>query len=173
MSPRLPDPRPGGSSHCARRHRIPLLLLAIAVTTWLAIGAVHASGRVAVAWPAAGFTAGLLLIAPERRRIPLLGAASCWSRPSWRSAAPRCRVALAFGASTALCAVIVRWRLHRKLGKARVGLLDQGDVSRLMAAVTLGAAVAALGDRAHRLGRGPRSPDAGGARRPSAATRPP
>ena len=43
----------------ARRHRIPLLLLAIGLGTWFAIGAVQASGHVAVAWPAAGFTAGL------------------------------------------------------------------------------------------------------------------
>ena len=54
-------------------------------------------------------------------------------------------VALAFSASTTLCAVTVRWRLHRNLDKRRVGLLDQGDVSRLMAAVALGALVAALG----------------------------
>ena len=54
-------------------------------------------------------------------------------------------VALAFSASTALCAVVVGWRLHRRLEKRRVGLLDQGDVSRLMAAVALGASVAALG----------------------------
>ena len=54
---------------------MPLVLLAIFVLTWFALGAVQASSRVAVAWPAAGFTAGLLLIAPERRRLPLLGAA--------------------------------------------------------------------------------------------------
>jgi PAS domain S-box-containing protein len=129
----------------ARRHRVPLLLLAIFVATWLAIGAVQASSRVAVAWPAAGFTAALLLVAPERRRLPLLGAGFLLVATVVVLRGYPVATALGFSATTALCALTVRWRLHHKLGKGRVGLLDQGDVSRLMAAVALGASVAALG----------------------------
>src|SRR5690349_79828 len=103
----------------ARQHRFPLLLLAIAASTWFAIGAVHASGRVAVAWPAAGFTAGLLLIAPEGRRIPLAGAAFALVAAVMSLRGTPVPVALAFSASTTLGAVVVRWRLHRGLDKKR------------------------------------------------------
>jgi PAS domain S-box-containing protein len=138
-------PTAGRVAVLARRHRIPLLLLAIFVSTWFAIGAVHASSRVAVAWPAAGFTAGLLLIAPDRRRIALLGAGFLLVVAVMVLRGTPVPIALAVSASTTLCAITVRWRLHRGLDKKRVGLLDQGDVSRLMAAVALGALVAALG----------------------------
>ena len=93
---------------------------------------------------------------------------SCWSSPSWCCAATRWPLAVGVSGATALCALTVRWRLYRKLGRRRPGLLDQGDVSRLMAAVTLGASVAALGTglTAALAGRGdplarPRSPGFG------------
>ena len=138
-------PATGRVTLLARRHRVPLLLLAIFVSTWLAIGAVHASSRVAVAWPAAGFTAGLLLVTTKRQRLPLLGAGFLLVVTVLVVRGYPVAAALGFSGSTAVCALTVRWRLHRKLEKGRVGLLDQGDVSRLMAAVTLGALVAALG----------------------------
>ncbi len=46
-------PATGRVALLARRHRVLLLLLVIFVATWFAIGAVQASSRVAVAWPAA------------------------------------------------------------------------------------------------------------------------
>ena len=97
------------------------MLLAIFVLTWFALGAVQASSRVAVAWPAAGFTAGLLLIAPERRRLPLLGAAFVLVVSVLVLRGSPVTAALGFAASTALCALTVRWRLHRGLEKGRPG----------------------------------------------------
>ncbi len=54
-------------------------------------------------------------------------------------------VAVAFSLICAASAWTVRWRLHHNLDKPRVGLLVPGDVSRLVASVTLGAGVAAVG----------------------------
>ena len=138
-------PAAGRVALLARRHRVPLVLLALSLSTWFALGAAESSSRVAIAWPAAGFTAGLLLIAPERRRLAVLGAGFLLVATALVLRGYPVVVALGLSGTTVLCALTVRWRLHRRLGKSRVGLLDQGDVSRLLAAVTLGASVAALG----------------------------
>src|SRR5687768_17480740 len=113
-------PAAGRVALLARRHRVPLVLLALSLSTWFALGAAESSSRVAIAWPAAGFTAGLLLIAPERRRLAVLGAGFLLVATALVLRGYPVVVALGLSGTTVLCALTVRWRLHRRLGKSRV-----------------------------------------------------
>jgi PAS domain S-box-containing protein len=124
---------------------VPLLLLAIFASTWLALASVDAHSRVAVAWPAAGLVAGLLLVCPPAQRRVALAASTLLVLLALLLHGYPPAVALAFSLICAASAWTVRWRLHRHLDKPRVGLLVPGDVSRLLASVTLGAGVAAAG----------------------------
>ena len=129
----------------ARQLRIALLLLGIGLSAWAGLGGVHAESLVPALWPAAGLAAGLLLTSPSRLRpalasvtFVLLLAAHLVQGYDWV-------VALGFSLSSVAAVWVVRALLVRGLDGRRAALLDQGDVSRLVGAITMGSLVAGLG----------------------------
>ena len=119
--------------------RVTLLLAGVLASAWLVLGVVDTASLVPALWPAGGLAAGLLLTTPKRLQAPLLGAvfALVLARP------PRCRGTTRAWPSASPPAPspppgLVRHRLVRGLEGRRAALLDQGDVSRLIGAITIG-----------------------------------
>ncbi len=100
-----------------------------------------------MAWPAAGLLTGLLLVEPPRSAASIVLAALLLVAAHLLTGYDAVS-ALGFGLSTV--AVPCVYRRLRRGWSAAGGLLEDGDVSRLIAAATQGAAVAAARRRRRR-----------------------
>jgi PAS domain S-box-containing protein len=128
----------------ARQHlRAALLLAAVFASALLVLSDVEADSLVPVLWPAAGLAAGLLLTSPARARPWLAGAVFVLMVVAHLLSGYDWVVAVGFSLSSVVSAWVVRSVLVR--GERRAALLDYGDVSRLIGAITVGSAVAGLG----------------------------
>jgi PAS domain S-box-containing protein len=133
-------------THVATRHlRITLLLVGVFATSWLALTVVEADSLVPSLWPAGGLAAGLLLTSPRHLRAGLTGAVFGLMLAAYLLQGYDWTVAVGFTASSVAAVWVVRIQLVRGLDGRRAALLDQGDVSRLIGAITVGSAVAGLG----------------------------
>ena len=129
----------------ARHLRTALLLLGVFSTAWLALTVVEAESLVPALWPAGGLAVGLLLTSPSRLRPALLASTFVLILGAHLLQGYDLTVAVGFSASSVLAAWVMRHQLVRGLDGRRAALLDQGDVSRLIGAITVGSAVAGLG----------------------------
>lgn len=129
----------------ARARRVSLLLLAILVSAWLAVGAIDTASQVPAIWPAGGLVAGLLLTSPRRLRIWLLGASLLLTVAAYLAHGYSWEVALGFSLSFVGAAWLVRWRLVEGLEGQRAALRDQGAVSQLVGAIAIGSILAGIG----------------------------
>lgn len=128
----------------ARRHRVAVLLAAIFLTSYGTLDLTDSASGVPDAWPAAGLLTGLLLVVDISRRPALLaqGFTLVLLAHLLRGYDPAS--AIGFTLATALGAAVAVWRLLHHLPRPRAGLLDSGDVSRVIAAATAGSATAAV-----------------------------
>ena len=128
-----------------RRHRTPLLLLVVLVSSWALLDSADTVSGVPAAWPAAGLLTGLLVITDRGRRpaVAAVGGLLLVVAHLLNGDA----AAVAFGSAAACVAGswVAWWRLRRGLGPRPVGLVEQGDVSRLIVSASLGSFVAAAG----------------------------
>lgn len=123
-----------------------LVLLSCVALSWAVVATTQTSTLVPAAWPASGLLAGLLLTAPEQRRrdtLLVLGLLSLILAQLLAGTAPA--LAIGFAASSALEAWIVHWVLTRTAGARRPALLHEGDVSRTIGAIAVGASAGAVG----------------------------
>jgi PAS domain S-box-containing protein len=121
------------------------LLTGILVGTWLVLLAGHSGTGVPVAWPAAGLMVALYAVCPPDQRRPALAGATLLVLGAQLVHGVNPAAAAGFSVACLAGAWCGGLRLFASLGDARPGLLDQGDVSRLVSASTLAAAVAAAG----------------------------
>jgi PAS domain S-box-containing protein len=128
-----------------RTLRTVLLLLAVLVAAWVATAVVHTPSGVPMIWPAGGFLAGLLLISTRRLRPVLCLVGFLLILSAYLVNGYDWAVATGFSASFALAAWVVRSRLVAGLVQHRAALHDQGDVSRLIGAISMGSALAGIG----------------------------
>jgi PAS domain S-box-containing protein len=128
-----------------RHLRMALLLVGVFGSSWLALTVVDAGSLVPALWPAGGLAAGLLLTSPSRLRPALTAAVFVLMLAAFLLQGYEWAVALGFSVSSVASAWTVRAQLVRGLDGRRAALLDQGDVSRLIGAITIGSAVAGLG----------------------------
>ena len=130
--------------HRALRAQLPtvLLVLVFATSSGLLL-AVDTDSRVAVAWPAAGLLTGLVLVASSHRGLHLaLGGVLLVLAHVLTGYDAVSSFGLALATVAGVAASYRRLRAGR-VGRP-VGLVEEGDVSRLIAASTQGAAVAAI-----------------------------
>ena len=106
---------------------------------------VDAESLVPALWPAGGLAAGLLLTSPGHLRPGLTAGVFALMLAAFLLQGYDWTVAIGFSASSAAAAWVVRAQLVRGLDGRRAALLDQGDVSRLIGAITVGSAVAGIG----------------------------
>ncbi|GAA1477704.1 hypothetical protein GCM10009623_21500 [Nocardioides aestuarii] len=126
----------------ARRRLPALLLVLVAVSSLLLLLGLHTVNQIPVAWPAAGLLTGLLLVTDQHRGVHLAlgGLLLVTAR---LLADPDVISAIGFSAATVAGALVTWNRLRRGLVRRRVGLVEEGDVSRLIAAASQGAMTAA------------------------------
>jgi hypothetical protein len=129
----------------ARTVRILLLLAAVFVSAWLSLGVVDTDSLVPAIWPAGALATGLVLTSPRRLRPPVLAATFGLVLAAHVLQGYDWGVALGFSVSAAAAAGAVAYTLVLGLEGRRAALLDQGDVSRFIGALTAGSAVAGLG----------------------------
>ena len=121
-----------------------LLLLGVLLSAWAGLALVPGSSLVPMIWAPAGIGAALFLTTTRRRRplvLTLLFLAVLAAHVAHRSDPV---VSVGFSLSSVAAVWTVRTLLVRGLG-GRVALLDQGDVSRMIGAIAVAAAVAAAG----------------------------
>jgi PAS domain S-box-containing protein len=121
-----------------------LLLLGVLLSAWAGLGLVSGSSLVPMIWAPAGIGAALFLTTTQRWRALVLSLifVSVLAAHLVQHYDPV--VALGFSLSCVAAVWTVRTLLVRGL-EGRVALLDQGDVSRLIGAIAVSAAVAAAG----------------------------
>ncbi len=128
----------------ARAHRVALLLIAIFLLSYRTLGLTDSASGVPQAWPAAGLLTGLVLVVDIGRRPAILmqGLTLILLAHLFRGYDPAS--AIGFTLACALGSAITVWRLLHRHPGSRVGLLDAGDVSRVISAVALGSGTAAV-----------------------------
>jgi PAS domain S-box-containing protein len=135
--------RGAGTTDGTRALEPALLLVGILVTSWVAL--LPATGEVPLApiWPASGLAAGLLVLTGPRQRPAMAAGVLSVLLVAHLLVGTAPAVALGVSAVCTVEALVV----HRvlTLGGRRVALLEDGDVSRLVAAGSAGAALAAAG----------------------------
>jgi PAS domain S-box-containing protein len=126
-----------------RRH-LPALLLALVVATSVPLLLVaDGAGGVPAAWPAVGLLTGVLLVGDPVRRGSLFALGTVLLVVVHLLVGIGPAIALGAAAASSAGAAATWWRLRRGLGERRPGLAEEGDVSRLIAAATVGSAVSA------------------------------
>ena len=133
------------SVNAARPVRISLLLLALFAAAWVEIAVGQAPSQTPTIWPAGGMLAGLLLTSSRRLRPWLLGAGLLLILTAYLGNGYDVMPALGFSLSFVAAAWLVRERLVAGLEGRRAALRDSGDVSRFVAAIAAGSALAGLG----------------------------
>jgi len=127
------------------RSQLPAILLVVLFASSLALLlTVDAESRVPAAWPAAGLLTGLLLLVDAPRRGGAFALAGVLLVLAHLFAGYDAVTALGFGLSSVAGSWVTLRRLHRGREQRRVGLVEEGDVSRLIAAATQGAIAAAV-----------------------------
>jgi PAS domain S-box-containing protein len=129
----------------ARTARIALLLLAVLVSAWVAIAVVNTPSQVPTVWPAGGVVGGLLLTSPWALRPWLAGSSLLLILGAYLAQGYDLLPSLGYSVSFVAAAWLVRSRLVRGLGGRRAALRDSGDVSRFVAAITIGSLLAGAG----------------------------
>ncbi len=140
-------PRPAVMSalaRFARSHRVALLLLAIFAFSYGTLGLVDAPSGVPEAWPAAGLLTGAVLLVDLSRRPAVLAQGATLILLAFLLRGYDPASAIGFTLACALGSIVAVWRLLHRTTRPRVGLLDQGDVSRVISAVALGSATSGL-----------------------------
>ncbi len=130
-----------------RSHAAAVLLAVIfgsSLVLLLTVETVGAESRVPAAWPAAGLLTGLLLLVDASRRDITTALAGVLLVLAHLFAGYDAMTAVGFALGSVAGSWVALRRLHRGLARPRVGLAEDGDVSRLIAAATQGATVAAL-----------------------------
>ena len=128
----------------ALQHRVPLLLAATFLSSYVVLGLPGSASGVPPAWPAAGLLTGLMLLVDISRRPAMLAQGFTLVLVAHLLRGYDPASAIGFTLACALGAAVAVWRLLHRHARPRVGLLDSGDVSRVIAAVTLGSGTAAL-----------------------------
>ena len=105
---------------------------------------VDTESRVPAAWPAAGLLTGLLVVVDRARRATMIALAGGLLVLAHLLAGYDALSAVGFALACVAGTWVTLRRLHRGLGGRRVGLVEEGDVSRLIAAASHGATVAAV-----------------------------
>ncbi|MGZ5399748.1 MAG: PAS domain-containing sensor histidine kinase [Nocardioides sp.] len=127
------------------RSYLPVILLVPFFASSLALLlTVEAESRVPAAWPAAGLLTGLLLLVDTRLRGGAIALAGVLLVLAHLVAGYDAVTALGFGLGSVAGSWVTLRRLQRGLQRRRVGLVEEGDVFRLIAAATQGAVVAAV-----------------------------
>lgn len=139
----------GGDPHIERPrslagHLPALLLLLMTVGSWGALVVTDGGSRIPAAWPAAGLMAGLLLVVDRRHRTSMLGLAGVLLVLAHLVAGYDLLTAVGFSAGTSAGVLTTVWLLERGMPRSRAGLLEEGDVFRLVAGAGVGAATAAI-----------------------------
>jgi PAS domain S-box-containing protein len=129
----------------ARTVRPALLLALVLVAGWVSLAVVEAASLVPPAWPVSGLAAGLHLTTARRRRPWVLAALTVVVLVVHLAHGYPLAVATGFTLACTAETWLVRRTLLRDRPDGRAALLEEGDVSRLVGAIALGAAVAALG----------------------------
>jgi hypothetical protein len=128
----------------ARRHRVALLLTAVFLTSHGSLGLTDSASGVPASWPAAGLLTGLLLLVDVSRRPAMLAQGFTLILLAHLLQGYDPAAALGSSLACALGAAVTVWRLLHRQDRPRVGLLDSGDVSRVIAAAALGSGTAAV-----------------------------
>ncbi len=127
-----------------RRHRVSLLLLAVLLSSVPLLAAADTPSGIPTAWPAAGLLTGLLVITEREHRagVSALGGLLIVLAQLLVGAGPL----VAFGSAAATVAgTWVAWsRLRRGPGPRRFSLVEEGDVSRVIGAASLGSFASAV-----------------------------
>ncbi|HEX5860903.1 MAG TPA: hypothetical protein VFY58_03615, partial [Nocardioides sp.] len=110
----------------------------------LTVESFGAESRVPAAWPAAGLLTGLLLLVDTSRRDMTTALAGVLLVLAHLFAGYDALTALGFSVGSVAGSWVTLHRLRRGLERPQVGLVEEGDVSRLISAASLGATVAAL-----------------------------
>ena len=134
-----------GSLTPQRVLRMTALLTAVGISAWLSLSVVESASRVPPLWPAGGLMTGLFLTTPRLLRPYVVALSAGLVLLAHLAAGYELTGAAGFTISTVVAAWVVRARLVHGLGGRHAALLDQGDVSRMIAATTTGSLVAALG----------------------------
>ncbi|WP_432476202.1 ATP-binding protein [Nocardioides sp. GXQ0305] len=122
-----------------------LLLVVVLGSSWALLRAADTASGVPVAWPAAGLLTGLLVVVDRSSRTGVAALAGALIVVAHLLVGDAALVALGSAVSSVLGSWVAWRRLRQGLGSRPVGLVEEGDVSRLIAAATLGSAVAAAG----------------------------
>ena len=128
-----------------RRHRAALLLLLLLGTSWALLAAADPVSGVPAAWPAAGLLTGLLVITERQHRVGVSAVAGALIVLAHLLVGDATLIAFGSAVSSVAGTWVAWWRLRRGLGSRRVGLVEEGDVSRLIAAASLGSVVSTVG----------------------------
>jgi PAS domain S-box-containing protein len=134
-------PKPSGIS---RELRHALLLGLVLASSWLVLLGIDPESVVPPAWPASGLAAGLYLTSPRRYRPTVLAATFVLVLTAHLLHGVAVPTAVAVGTISAVEVWLVRRLLLHGLGGRDVGLLERGDVPRLVL-VTCTAALASAG----------------------------
>ncbi|QBR92675.1 ATP-binding protein [Nocardioides euryhalodurans] len=126
------------------RHRVALLLVLLFTSSFGVLLTADAASRVPAAWPAAGLLTGLLVVLDRAHRATTSALAGALLVLAHLLAGYDPLTAIGFSLACVAGTWVAWWRLHRGLGVRRVGLAEEGDVSRLIAAASLGSAVSAV-----------------------------
>ena len=138
-------PLPATGATPVVRVYLPVVLLVVLFATTLALLlTVDTESRVPAAWPAAGLVTGLLLVVDARYRTLAVALAGLVLFLAHLGAGYDGATALGFGLGSAAGSWVTLRRLHRGPGRRAVRLVEEGDVSRLIAAATQGAIAAAV-----------------------------
>ncbi len=128
-----------------RRHRVTLLLLLVLGTSWALLAAADPVSGLPAGWPAAGLLTGLLVITERQHRVGVSALAGLLIVLAHLLVGDAALIAFGSAISSVVGTWVAWWRLRRGLGPRRVGLVEEGDVSRLIAAASLGSLVSAVG----------------------------
>jgi len=127
------------------RPQLPAILLVVLfASSFSLLLTVDTESRVPAAWPAAGLLTGLLLVVDSSRRGVMVALAGVLLVLAHLFAGYDAMTALGFGLGCVAGSWVTLRRMHRDLAARRVGLREEGDVSRLIAAATQGASAAAV-----------------------------
>ena len=143
------DSSTGGSTSLVtgllRRHRTALLLVVLLGSSWALLNAADTASGVPAAWPAAGLLTGLLVVTDPGRRAVVSAVGGLLLVVAHLLVGDGALLAAGSAASCVLGSWVAWWRLQRGLGPRPVGLVEEGDVSRLVASASLGSFLAAAG----------------------------
>jgi PAS domain S-box-containing protein len=140
-----PLPRTSNEVVRARAVRSALLLCLAFAAAYLSLGTVETDSRVPTLWPVAGILVGLCLTSVKRARPWILAVGFVVVAAAHLLHGYPVSVAAGFAATSVASASLTRRRLLHGLEGRRAALLDQGDVGRLVGAITVGSLVAAVG----------------------------